>query len=238
MIRRYLFILLLIVVLISVIGYALFKPEAALPTYVGNPAGAFTPYIYTPVIDPGHGGFDPGTESINGVTESQINLEIALKTDMLMRFLGLDTIVTRDADVSVHDVDAVSIRDKKATDLANRVHLVNGVENAALLSIHQNYFDQSQYFGAQVFYNGAMNKTFADTMQEALRRALDPSNTRQSKTTGNVYLLNNVTAPAVLIECGFLSNPGEEALLRSEGYQRKVAMAICQGFLEFAGSNQ
>ncbi|MDR0293158.1 MAG: N-acetylmuramoyl-L-alanine amidase [Oscillospiraceae bacterium] len=235
MLRRNLFILLLLLLLVSVIGYLLCGPEPALPAAGGSGEenGAFTPYAYTPVIDPGHGGPDGGTESVSGIQESRINLEIGLKTDLIMRFLGLHTAMTRDTDVSIHDVEAVSLRDMKTSDLRNRVRLINGTENGVLLSIHQNYFDQSQYYGAQVFYSGAKNKTFADVMQETLRLALDPANDRKSKPTNSVYLLNNVTRPAVLIECGFLSNPGEEALLRSEKYQRKVAMAVCQGFLSY-----
>ena len=234
MIRRNLFILLAVILLISLIGYALYQPRPSLPATGGAAVrGAFAPYGHIPVIDPGHGGFDAGTKSPAGTLEKTINLEIALKTDLILRFLGLDTAMTRGTDTDLYDIDAVSIRDKKNTDIRNRTAAVNAVEKGVLLSIHQNYFDQSRYYGAQVFYNGATNKAFADLMQETLRLALDPANNRKSKATDNVYLLNNAKKPAILIECGFLSNPGEEALLRSENYQRKVAMAICKGFLDF-----
>lgn len=233
MIRRRLMIVLSVILLVSAVGYVLYNPEGAVQNGSMRQAGAFEQYNYVPIIDPGHGGPDGGTESVTGVQESRINLEIGLKTDLIMRFLGLKTVMTRDTDVSIHDIDAVSLRDKKNSDLRNRVSLVNGTDNGVLLSIHQNYFDQSQYYGAQVFYNGAANKPFADVMQGTLRLALDPENSRKSKSTDNVYLLNNVTKPAVLVECGFLSNPEEEALLRSETYQRKVSMAICKGFLDY-----
>ncbi|MDR0326383.1 MAG: N-acetylmuramoyl-L-alanine amidase [Oscillospiraceae bacterium] len=240
MVRRNLFFLLLIILIISIAGYALYTPEPARPAHVENPAqpGFFAPYGYTPIIDPGHGGMDPGTESVNGTVEKKINLEISLKTDLLMRFLGLNTVMTRDTDDSIHDPDAVSIYDKKVTDINNRTRLVNETENGVLISIHQNYFDQRQYYGAQVFYRGDENKAFANVMQDTLRLALDPENHRESKTISNVSLLNNTTKPAILIECGFLSNEEEEALLRSEHYQRKTAMAIAKGFLDYIRSGQ
>ncbi|MCL1807976.1 MAG: N-acetylmuramoyl-L-alanine amidase [Oscillospiraceae bacterium] len=240
MFRRYTVILLFLIVLVSVIGYALFKPEEASPVSAEEPelSSVFAPFAYTPVIDPGHGGIDPGAESAGGFLEKDMNLDIALKTELMIRFLGIKPVLTRESDVSIHDADMVSIRDKKASDIRNRVKLVNGVQNGVLLSIHQNYFDQSQYHGAQVFYNGSENKGFAEIMQEMLRTSLDPVNTRQSKATGSVYLLSHVQKPAVLIECGFLSNPGEEAKLRSDEYQLKMAMAITKGFLDWSATNK
>jgi N-acetylmuramoyl-L-alanine amidase len=215
--------------LLSVVGYNFFGP--GVPGPVSSETGPGGRYI--PIIDPGHGGFDPGTGSASGTLEKDINLAIGLKTDMLMRFLGLQTAMTRDTDVSVDETDAVSIRERKVSDIRSRVRMVNSVENGVLLSIHQNYFDQRQYRGAQVFYHGADNKAFADTMQQALR-LLAPENTRQSKPIGNVYLLNHSQKSAVLIECGFLSNPEEDALLSSAPYQRKLAMAIAKGFLDWS----
>jgi N-acetylmuramoyl-L-alanine amidase len=240
MLRRNLFILLVLVITVSIIGYALFGTERADPVSADGaerPA-FFAPFATIPVIDPGHGGFDPGTESANGIYEKDVNLAIGLKTDLFMRFLGLNTVMTRESDVSTHDTDTVSIRDRKVSDMQRRVDLVNQTENGVLLSIHQNYFDQRQYYGAQVFYSGIDNKPFAELMQETLRLTLDPENRRECKPTDNVFLLNNVTTPAILIECGFLSNPEEEILLRSERYQRRVAMAITKGFLDWSAVNE
>ncbi|MCL2002770.1 MAG: N-acetylmuramoyl-L-alanine amidase [Oscillospiraceae bacterium] len=240
MLRRNLFILLLFIVFICIIGYALFGPQQAEPASAEGPDEAvlFAPYGWIPIIDPGHGGFDPGTESANGALEKDINLDIGLKTDLLLRFLGLNTVMTRSADIAIHESSAVSIRDRKVSDIQNRVRLVGEVENGVLLSIHQNYFDQRESRGAQVFYSGADNKPFAELMQETLRLVLDPDNRRESKATGNVFLLNNVTNPAILIECGFLSNPEEEALLRSETYQRKMAMAMIKGLMDWSAAAQ
>ncbi len=196
--------------------------------------GEMPEYPYTPIIDAGHGGEDGGTESHSGKWESQINLDIARKINVLLRFLGIKTVMTREEDISLHDAGMNSIRAKKTSDLKNRVKKINSVENGVLLSIHQNFFAQSRYHGAQTFYHGSANGVFAKTMQDALRRILDPANQRESKPTGSVYVLNNIHIPAVLVECGFLSNPTEEALLLTEGYQRKVAMAVCLGFLNWS----
>jgi N-acetylmuramoyl-L-alanine amidase len=222
-------IILALIAVLSIIGYNFFKPDGDEPV-----SGETGPQVrYIPVIDPGHGGFDPGTASASGTLEKDLNLEISLKTDMLMRFLGYKTVMTRDMDVSVDETDAVSIRERKVSDIRNRVHLLNSTEDGVLISIHQNYFDQRQYKGAQVFYHGADNKSFADIMQESLR-LLSPENTRQTKPISNVYLLNHSQKPAVLVECGFLSNEEEDALLKTPEYQRKLAMAITAGFLEWS----
>jgi N-acetylmuramoyl-L-alanine amidase len=218
-------------------GYALRDREPA-DAVSGDGAESrdtlFSPYKYIPVIDPGHGGFDPGTQSESGILEKDINLAIGLRTDLIMRFLGLRTVMTRDSDEVVHDIDAVSIADRKASDTNNRVELINGVENGVLLSIHQNNFDQRQYYGAQVFYKGGENKAFADIMQAALRDALDPENTRKSSTGFNSALHNRAEKPAILIESGFLSNPEEAELLNTGQYQVKVAMAVTKGFLDWS----
>jgi N-acetylmuramoyl-L-alanine amidase len=240
MLRRSLSVFLLCTVLISIIGYVLHDQERTETASLAPPGESplFVPYGHIPVIDPGHGGFDPGTQSAGGVLEKDINLAIGLKTDLLMRFLGLKTVMTRESDEVFHDLDAVSIHDRKVSDMNNRVKLVNETENGVLLSIHQNYYDQRQYYGAQVFYHGAANKDFAESMQKTLRSSLDKDNTRQSKVRDNIFLLNNVTAPAVLIECGFLSNPEEAVLLNSSGYQRKIALAITKGFLDWSATNE
>ena len=180
------------------------------------------------VLDAGHGGEDGGAVSLTGVAESGINLAITLRVDQLLGFCGAPPVVLREEDVSLHDQGADTLREKKASDLRNRVQAVEQVGDAVLLSVHQNTFTDKKYHGAQVFYAPTEgSQALAETMQEALRAALDPENGRQAKTIpDSVYLMNHVSCPAVLVECGFLSNPEEEALLRSADYQIRLAAVL------------
>lgn len=227
------YFVLLFLILLCIMGFRLngrFEQSLAELTQTEKP------FLYTPVIDPGHGGIDGGASGVSGSRECDINLDIGLKTELLMRFLGLNPIMTRDSDISIHTSDAKTIAQKKRSDLSQRVRLANLSDDRVLISIHQNKFEQSKYYGAQVFYNGN-NKNFAEIMQKSLRETLDPANDRQAKSSGgNVYLLEHTRRPAVLIECGFLSNHTEEALLQNNIYQLKISMAICGGFLEWAKS--
>lgn len=181
---------------------------------------------HTIIIDPGHGGMDGGATSCTGILESQINLEISLRLNDLFHFLGYDTRMIRTEDVSVHK-EGETIAGKKASDLKQRVKMAEAEEDAVLLSIHQNYFPQAQYSGAQVFYAGTPgSQSLAKAMQAAFTRYLAPVRPRQEKKSSGVYLMEHISCPAVLIECGFLSNPREEALLRSPDYQKKLAVII------------
>lgn len=180
------------------------------------------------VLDAGHGGEDGGAVSLTGVAESGINLAITLRVDQLLGFCGAPPVVLREEDVSLHDQGADTLREKKASDLRNRVQAVEQVGDAVLLSVHQNTFTDKKYHGAQVFYAPTEgSQALAEAMQEALRAALDPENGRQAKPIpDSVYLMNHVSCPAVLVECGFLSNPEEEALLRSADYQIRLAAVL------------
>jgi N-acetylmuramoyl-L-alanine amidase len=178
------------------------------------------------VVDAGHGGMDGGAISPNGHLESAYNLEIALRTELFLRFLGTPVAMTRTEDVSLHDDSAGTVRQKKISDLRNRAALVNSLDGAVLLSIHQNHFPDPRYFGAQVFYNDRPeSKALAEAMQEALRGALDPNNRRQPKTV-DALLMNEAQGTAILVECGFLSHAAEEALLRDPAYQIKLAIVM------------
>lgn len=188
----------------------------------------------TVVIDAGHGGEDGGAVSPAGTVESGVNLAIALRLDTILGFYGVDTILLRTEDVSLHDQDAQTLREKKASDLRNRAEMVEAIPNALLVSIHQNtYAGSSRYHGAQVFYaDAASSRPLAQHAQTILRQALDPENTRQAaKLPGVVYLMDHITCPAILVECGFLSNPEEDALLRTSAYQTKLAAALASALL-------
>ena len=191
----------------------------------------------TVILDPGHGGEDGGAVSPKGIRESDLNLEISLRTRDLLRFLGLPVIMTRETDVSIHSPEAVTVSEKKVSDLKNRVKLAGETPNALLVSIHQNMFSESKYSGAQVFYaSTAGSKELAELLQASLQSDLDPTNHRQAKACTSVYLLEKITCPGVLVECGFLSNSTEEALLQTEAYQKKLAAVIAAGLSEGCGS--
>ena len=183
------------------------------------------------VIDPGHGGEDGGAVSCTGVPESRINLEISLRLRDLFRLLGYDPTLLRQENVSIYTTGK-TLSEKKVSDLKERVRLVNATENGLLLSIHQNYFPQSQYSGAQVFCNAA-GKELAGALQASLIGTLDPNSHRSVKSGKGIYLLEKANCPAVLIECGFLSNEAEEAKLRSPDYQKKLCCCIAATVTEF-----
>ena len=188
------------------------------------------------VIDAGHGGEDGGASSPDGVLESGLNLQIALRMRDLLQFAGVETVMLREADTALYSEGCSGIAEKKVSDLKNRVLRTNQVPNAVLLSVHQNYFTESKYRGAQVFYAKTDgSRELAETIQAALRAGVDPDNHRQAKPSQGVYLMEHVNGTAVLVECGFLSNAAETALLQDEGYQQRLSAAVCgalTGWLE------
>ena len=189
------------------------------------------------ILDAGHGGEDGGAVSVTGVPESRVNLEIVQKLRDTLALYGVDPVVLREEDVSLHDPEASTLREKKRSDLKNRVRAVEAVEGGTLLSIHQNSYPGSQYRGAQVFYAPTEgSRELAELLQTALREELQPDNDRQAKPIPeSVYLMNHVSCPAVLVECGFLTNPEEEALLRDGGYQRQLAAVLAGAWLTAQG---
>lgn len=215
---------------LCVLAVCALYPRESVPVFARLPEA-------TLVIDPGHGGEDGGAVSVTGVPESGMNLSIALRLDSLMGFYGVRTILTRTEDVSIHDGNAHTIREKKVSDLHNRVALINAVENATLVSIHQNAAPVGSYRGAQVFYTGGTDSlALAENIQTGLRRCLDGDNTRAPQVIpSSVYLMRHITCRAVLVECGFVSNPEEEVLLQSADYQKKLAMVLGAGYLTASG---
>lgn len=190
----------------------------------------------TLIIDAGHGGEDGGAVSVSGVPESAINLAIARRLDAIMGLYGVNTIMLRTEDVSLHDPDAETLRQKKVSDLHNRTDTINQTEHAVLISIHQNSYPDPRYDGAQVFYapNGEASQRFAEQTQEILRTCLDPENTRQAKQIpDSVYLMNHISCQAILVECGFVTNPAEDLLLQTPEYQLKLAAVLAGAYLQF-----
>lgn len=191
------------------------------------------------IIDAGHGGIDGGTSAADGTPEKEINLSVALKVDEFLKSMGIKTVLTRNKDVSIHSENAVTIREKKVSDIKNRLKIVESAENSVLLSIHQNHFTQSKYSGAQVFYskNNPESKIIADIIQRNIIDFIQPDNSRETKCSGSeIYLLHNVSAPAVMVECGFLSNPDEAEKLKNENYQQNIAFIIALSILEYITS--
>lgn len=187
----------------------------------------------TLIIDAGHGGEDGGAVSLSGIKESEINLQIATKLDQIMGFFGIHTIMTRSTEDLDYSDKAHTIREKKVEDQNKRLQLINGTENAVLISIHQNKFPDGSPFGAQVLFSSTNgSKEFAEFMQKLLISTLNSKNRRSaSKVPSNILLMNHIKCPAILIECGFLSNTVEEKLLMTDAYRLKIAAVIAAGFL-------
>jgi N-acetylmuramoyl-L-alanine amidase len=193
-------------------------------------------YARTVVIDPGHGGPDGGAVSHDGVVEKDLNLLISLKLKSFFEISGYKVIMTRSDDRSIHDEGSDTLRQKKHTDLLNRLEIVSQNPKAVFISIHQNTFGQSKYYGTQVFYsaNNDFSRVLAKEIQETVKNMLQPENERQiKKAEKNLYILYHAKSPAVMVECGFLSNPAESEKLKSDSYQNQMAFSILSGTLKF-----
>lgn len=189
----------------------------------------------TLVIDPGHGGEDGGAVSLSGRKESEINLAIALKMEQLCGIFGVHTLLLRTLDVSLADSDAKTLREMKRSDLLRRVQIINTTPNAVLLSIHQNHYQEQRYRGAQVFYRSdSASASWGEYTQNQLITQLDPQNTRMSKPISqDIYLMNHINCRALLVECGFLSNPEDNQRLESECYQKQLASVLLTSYITY-----
>lgn len=185
----------------------------------------------TLVLDAGHGGIDGGAISDSGLKESDINLQIALKTEALVRFLGIDTVMTRETDTDNSDNKAYSEHDN----LVQRVKLANSTENAVLISIHQNKFPSAVVSGAEVMYSdNDDSKALGLLTQDNLITLLDSSNRRVARPAPKELLLtSSVECPTILVECGFMSNPQEAQKLASNDYQLKLAAILAGSYIQF-----
>lgn len=184
------------------------------------------------VIDPGHGGFDPGKVGINQILEKDINLSIALKLKMLLEQEGVFVIMTREEDVGLYkETDS----NKKLSDMEKRCEIINESNCDLAVSIHQNSFSSANVSGPQVFYfeTSTEGKRLASIMQQQLIDILKPPKERLEKANNSYYMLKKVKVPSVIIECGFLTNSEEAMLLSEEHYQEKIALAIKNGVLEY-----
>lgn len=189
----------------------------------------------TIVLDAGHGGLDSGAVGVNGELEKNINLEIVRDLRDMLTISGFNVVLTRNADKSIHDSGVTGIRNQKISDMENRLEIIKGYKDCIFLSIHQNKFTDPAYFGAQIFYNenNPDNMLLAQIMQDNFK-VIQPDNNREIKLSGDeLYLFKNTMTPAVLIECGFLSNEQDAANLSSEEYQHKVAFMVYNGIIRY-----
>ncbi|WP_124098983.1 N-acetylmuramoyl-L-alanine amidase [Ruminococcus sp. Marseille-P6503] len=188
------------------------------------------------VIDAGHGGMDGGCVSIDGVSEKGINLNIAMSLKDMLTVMGYQPVCTRESDISIHDEGIEGLSKQKKSDMQNRLELFNKYDGAVAVSIHQNQFTDSKYSGAQMFYSekSSDSERLAGIMKEQFVSFLQPENKRETKPVGDeLYLLNNSSNPAVMIECGFLSNQDESLRLQDENYQKQIAFTIFTGLCRY-----
>lgn len=193
------------------------------------------------LIDPGHGGEDGGTQSADGILEKDINLQLSKKIEVLLQQRNLQTQMTRGEDALIYDASCKTMREKKVSDIKNRMAMIEAASDCLFLSIHQNYFSDTACRGTQVFYspNNAQSAVLADAIQKAVVSAVQPENQRVIKPSGKeIYLLYHAQVPAVMVECGFLSNPEEAAKLTDEDYQNKIAAAIVDGVCNYLNNKQ
>lgn len=187
------------------------------------------------VIDAGHGVPDEGAESSNGTTEAQTNLKIALKLQNLLEQSGSTVILTRSDENAIYDIDKNTLREKKISDIHNRVKIGNESSADIFVSIHLNKIPQQQYYGWQTFYkpNDENSIRLAKSIQTNLNDAIQKENKRVSMKLDTVYIMKHVEIPITIVECGFLSNPEEEQQLLQDEYQDKLAWGIYNGIIDY-----
>jgi len=194
----------------------------------------------TVIVDAGHGGDDGGAIGIDGTVEKDINLDIALKLEKILKFYGFNVIMTRTQDVMTCDDGLDSLRKRKISDIHNRFELMRKNPDAIFISVHQNKFEDSSQHGTQVFYSGndERSKELAEAIQTSVTLTLQRKNDRIVKKSGSgIYLLYHAKIPAVLVECGFISNSDEVKKLKDESYRMKLAILIADGLLKYLSNH-
>jgi len=195
--------------------------------------GDFSP-LPVVILDPGHGGRDGGAVSITGTAEKHLNLAVAKKLGEFLEAAGMRVVYTRTEDIALNDPEGGT---KKTADLLARVKIARGEENPLFISLHMNTLPQEQYSGLQVFYteSNALSHAVASTIQRDIRMMLQKENGREAKNAGHsIYVLDRLDCPAVLVECGFISNHTEARLLETESYQNQLAFVLSRSILEAA----
>ena len=197
------------------------------------------PMPVTVIIDAGHGGEDGGASSAEGLCEKDVNLDISIMLYEMLTLNGINAVMTRTDDRLLYDRNIDFKGRKKALDLAARHNIEQSTENAIFVSIHMNAFTDPRYSGLQVWYspNNPESTEIAKQIQDNTRKYLQPENNRKIKKAGSdIYLLDRATSPAVLVECGFLSNPEEAKRLESQEYRQKLAFIIFSSLIQHISS--
>ncbi len=187
------------------------------------------------IIDAGHGGEDGGAVSIDGTYEKDINLQIAIKLNEILSIMGFKTYMIRTTDTAIH-TEGETIRARKISDIRNRTNTMTLYDNCLYVSIHQNKYGESSIWGAQTFYspNDERSKELAQFIQSSISSQLQTENERAIKKSGtDIYVLYNATKPAVMVECGFVSNPNELNQLKNSEYQTNMALSIAVGIINY-----
>lgn len=187
------------------------------------------------VIDAGHGGSDGGAVGVDGTNEAKLNLEIANTLNNYLRTVGFNTFMTRTDENSIGE-SGTSIRNEKVSDIHKRMDLMNSFDNCLFISIHQNYYQGSSSWGTQVFYsaNNSQSELLAESIQSSVIELIQSDNKRAIKKAGSsIYLLDKAVKPAVLVECGFISNSNDLNKLKDDDYQRQLVFCILNGIVDY-----
>lgn len=223
-------VIILLVLAISLIYFSVFPSKiitTSIITDVESP---------TLIIDAGHGGQDSGTIAKDGTFESDINLAISYKLKDFLVSFGFNVIMTRTDENLIGDNTLPTIRERKRSDVKKRLEIIESAQNPVLISIHQNYFTSSEYYGVQVFYskNHSESEILAGYIQNSAVSHIQKENKRQIKPSGKeIWLLHNTQCPAIMIECGFLSNSEELEKLKDDTYQKDIAFMITMGIINY-----
>ena len=187
------------------------------------------------VVDAGHGVPDEGAESSNGTSEAETNLNIALKLQTLLEQSGATVVLTRSDENAIYDIDSKTLKQKKISDLKNRVKVGNESSADIFVSIHLNKIPQQQYYGWQTFYKSSDEKSIklAKSIQNSLNESIQKENDRVAMKLDTIYIIKNVEIPITIVECGFLSNPEEEKNLLNDEYQNRLAWGIYSGIIDY-----
>ncbi len=231
---RYLFFTLcfvLALILFIWIGFRLVPTPSS--SEASQPSDTQLPVV---ILDAGHGGEDGGAVGANGIYEKDLNLSIAKRLEELLRVNGIPVVMTRSEDILLYDPESDYHGQKKVQDLATRRKIAESYDHAVFLSIHMNAFPDPKYSGLQVYYseNDPSSRSLAENIQALSTSLLLPDNHRKIKSgKGSLYLLDRLSCPAVLVECGFLSNGEECERLSAEEYQKELAMTLCLSLLDY-----
>ena len=228
---RFFLLLLFLVLLAGVFSFlAIHFQKGSAPT-LSEPTLGFEQVV----LDAGHGGEDGGAVSPQGYLEKELNLSICKQTQILLESNKIPVVMTRTEDVLLYDRNVDYHGRKKALDLAARKQVAENCENSLFVSIHMNAYPLPQYHGLQVWYspNHVLSQSIAQQIQSTVENELQTQNDRRIKEAGSgIYLLHHLQSPAVLIECGFLSNPEEAEALHSEEYQKQLAFLLTLSILQ------